>query len=459
MLSSSSSFHHRTGNPVCRVNFSVLVVGTVSVATETVDARDDAVGAGGTLGQRTLHGGAVVADAEGVVANADECAIFGALGGVARRGVVATSIGRARRVAGRCRGLARRCCSGGCSDGRGGSGESGVGLLLLLVVVRLDLRGDLSRRAVCGSRGSRRRVGGSGGSRSGVCGSRGLLRGGVATRALRAVAAGDGSLRVVVAVRSAHGGDKLARLREEDVRLCSGDDAVDARQVGHEERREGTVAGATRDVDVDAVLVHLTVADSVEPGPRQDGVARLHTLGHGDVPRVHTITLVVGSASHGTVGRVVEVAHGVGRAATLDRVDDVPAGRVGGVGGVRQDGKLAATSSVHSSVGTVGQFKLEREGLASDQLLAAGGGESSTVAGEVATAGVERVFRRRALNGLRLRDEHVGVGHAQEGSGHDGGAAEGGDRVEVVHVCGVGRVRTGSESFWSVLRLLEARTC
>jgi hypothetical protein len=39
----------------------------------------------------------------------------------------------------------------------------------------------------------------------------------------------------------------------------------------------------------------------------------------------------------------------------------------------------------------------------------------------------------------------VSTSHAQERSGHDGGAAEGGDRVEVVHVCCDRFVRTGSE--------------
>jgi hypothetical protein len=333
-------------------------------------------------------------------------------------------------------GVERRSCHGG-----GSGGEGGVGVLLLLVVVRLDLRGDLSRRTVRGCRGSRSGVGGSGRSRGGVCRDRGRLRGSVTTRSL---AGAESGLGVVVAVGSAHGGDKLARLGEENVGFFGGLEAVDARQVGNEEGREGTVAGTASDVDVDAVLVHLAVADSVEPGPRQDGVARLDTLGHGDVPRVHTVALIVGFASYGGKGSE-EVTLGVGRAATLDRVDDVPAGRVGGVGGVGKDCKLAATSSVHSIVGTVGQFELEREGLASDQLLAAGSGKSSTVAGEVAAAGVKRVFDGVALDWHRLSEEHVGVGHAHEGSDHDGGEAEGGDRVEVVHVCGVRFVRTGSE--------------
>jgi len=440
MLSSSSSFHHRTGNPVCCKTLSVLVVGTVGVATETVDARDDTVGAGGTLGQRTLHGSAVVADAEGVVADADKCAIFGALSGVARQSVVATSVGRDRRVTGRCRGLARRCCGGGCGNGRGGSGESRVGLLLLLVVVRLDLRGDLSRRAVRGSRGSRRRVGGSG-----VCGSRGLLRGGVATRALRAVATGNGGLGVVESVGGAHGGDELARVREEDVRVLVGLDIVDARQVGDEERRELAVTRSTSDVDVGTVLVHFAVADGVEPSPGQDGIARFHALRHGDVPRVHAVTLIGGSAS---LEAWSEVALGVRRASTLDRVDNVPAGGIGWFGGVGQDCKLTAASSVHGSVGAFSHLKLEWEGLASDNFLATGGGKRSTVAGEVAAAGIERVFDGVALDGFRLSDVQVSASHAQERSSHDGGTAEGGHRVEVVHVCDIRFVRTGSESFF-----------
>jgi len=442
MLSSSSSFHHRTGNPVCCKTLSVLVVGTVGVATETVDARDDTVGAGGTLGQRTLHGSAVVADAEGVVADADKCAIFGALSGVARQSVVATSVGRDRRVTGRCRGLARRCCGGGCGNGRGGSGESRVGLLLLLVVVRLDLRGDLSRRAVCGSRGSRRRVGGSGRSRSGVCGSRGLLRGAVATRAL---GTGDSGLRVVPAVCSAHGGDKLARLREENIRVLTGLDIVDTRQVGDEEGREAACAGSTRDVDVDTVLVHLAVTDSVEPGPGENGVARLYILGHGNVPRVHTVALAGRSAS---LEAGLEVELGIGGAATFDGVDNVPAGGIGCVGGVGQDCKLTAASSVHGGVGAFSHLELKWEGLASDNFLAAGCGKSGTVAGEVAAAGIERVFDGVALDGLRLSDVQVSTSHAQERGSHDGGTAEGGHRVEVVHVCDIRFVRTGSECFF-----------
>jgi hypothetical protein len=414
-----------------------VLVDTVDVATETAHARNDTVGADSTLGQGLLDGNAVVADAKGIGADADEGVFDGALDRAARRGVVATGVGRARGVAGRCRDFARRSCNHG---GGGGGGKGGVGLLLLLVVVRLDLRGDRSRRAVCRNRRGRSGVGGSG-SRGGVCGSRGLLRGGVATRSLGGA---DRGLGVVEAVRSAHGSDILARAGEENVGFFDSHEAVDARQVGNEEGREGTVTRSTSDVDVDAVLVHLAVAASVEPGPRQDGVARLDTLGHGDVPRVHTVALIVGFASYGGKGRV-EVALSVGRAATLDGVDNVPAGRVGGVGGIGQDCELTAATSVHSPVGTVGQFELEREGLASNQLLAAGSGKSSTVAGEVAAAGVKRVFDGVALNGYRLSEEHVGVGHAQEGSDHDGGAAEGGERVEVLHVCGVRFVRTGSE--------------
>ena len=70
----------------------MLVGIAVDVATETVDAGDDAVGAGGALGERTLDGIAVVADAEGVITDADESAVLGALGSVAGRGVVAAGV-------------------------------------------------------------------------------------------------------------------------------------------------------------------------------------------------------------------------------------------------------------------------------------------------------------------------------------------------------------------------------
>jgi hypothetical protein len=101
---------------------------------------------------------------------------------------------------------------------------------------------------------------------------------------------------------------------------------------------------------------------------------------------------------------------------------------------------------MNGPVGTVdAHLKFEWEGLASDNLLAAGSRKRSTVAGEVTATGVERVLRRRALDGHRLGDEQMSISHAQERGSHDGGAAEGGDGVEVVHVCDVRLVRTGSE--------------
>lgn len=71
-------------------------------------------------------------------------------------------------------------------------------------------------------------------------------------------------------------------------------------------------------------------------------------------------------------------------------------------------------------------LELERESLTSLELLAARSGQRGSVARPVRAALIEWVLRRVALERLRLRDEHVGVDHAQERGGHD-------DGVEVEH--------------------------
>lgn len=97
------------------------------------------------------------------------------------------------------------------------------------------------------------------------------------------------------------------------------------------------------------------------------------------------------------------------------------------------DRELARTTAVNSSVGTTTKLKLEGESGASRNGLAAGAGKRSTVAREVAAAGIEGVLDGVSGQRLRLRNVHVGVGHAQEGSGHDGHAADGRHSVEVEH--------------------------
>jgi hypothetical protein len=98
---------------------------------------------------------------------------------------------------------------------------------------------------------------------------------------------------------------------------------------------------------------------------------------------------------------------------------------------------LARTTTVNGSVRATTKLKLERESRASRDGLTAGAGKRSTVAGKVAAAGINGVLDGIAWERLRLRDEHVGVGQAYEGSDHDSHAADRGQSVEVEHVCEV----------------------
>lgn len=76
-----------------------------------------------------------------------------------------------------------------------------------------------------------------------------------------ALSGANGRLGEVVPIRGAHDGDELAGLGEEDVRVLGGREAVDTREVGNEKRWECAIARTTFDVDIDTVLVHLTVSD------------------------------------------------------------------------------------------------------------------------------------------------------------------------------------------------------
>jgi hypothetical protein len=76
-----------------------------------------------------------------------------------------------------------------------------------------------------------------------------------------ALSSANGGLGVVVSIRGTHGGDKLARLGEENISVLTGMNIVDAREVRNENRWELAIARSTFDVDVGAVLVHLAVAD------------------------------------------------------------------------------------------------------------------------------------------------------------------------------------------------------
>jgi hypothetical protein len=115
------------------VGTRLVLVGTVDVAAESFCTGDNAVLADGALSQRPADGAAVVTDAEGVRTDANESTILGARR--ARRGAVALGVGGARGVAG-----GRWCLCGGRGNRlllrAGQSGESGLGLASLLIVVR-----------------------------------------------------------------------------------------------------------------------------------------------------------------------------------------------------------------------------------------------------------------------------------------------------------------------------------
>lgn len=387
-----------------------------------------AVSADGASGEVPGDSAAVVADAELGVANADEGAVLGAGLAVAVGGgvVAGAAAGGARRVAGGSRGRGRRL-----RRGRGdGSCEGSGSLAALLVHVALDARRD-SGGGVSGGAGGRGARSLS--SRGRRCSAGRAVASGLRGRATGATTGLRGGLRVVVTLTSgAHCRDVLARAGEEDIsRLLGLTSTRLVANVCNKERGEGThlVTGTARDVDVHAVLVHFPIADRVEPGPRQNGMARLDALRHGDVPRVNTLGLSVGSAV--CVARV-EVTGSIGRAAALDAVDDVPVVGVGSLCGIGLvgDRQLARTTSVHSSVLAVGNLELKRERLASLESLTAGGGKGCAVAGEVAARLVKRVLGRVALKGFRLSDEHVSVGHAEDGGGRDSHTANGSHGID-----------------------------
>ena len=76
-------------------------------------------------------------------------------------------------------------------------------------------------------------------------------------------------------------------------------------------------------------------------------------------------------------------------------------------------------------------LELEREGLTGGEFLAPLGRKRRSMAGEITTAGVQGILGCGALDRLRLRNEHVSVGHAEERGSNDGHAA---DRRHVVGV-------------------------
>jgi hypothetical protein len=177
--------------------------------------------------------------------------------------------------------------------------------------------------------------------------------------------------------------------------------------VGDEHVREGVekarVAGGAGDGDGSALHVHLTVADLVEPAPGEN------VLASGEILR-DVEAVLVGDIG---LGVVTHVAGGVlGRAATLDGLDDLPDGILGGVQ-VSGDGDLAGATAVDGSA-------LERELLGralSEGVVDAIGVVGDSLAGEVGAIGLERaVVGTRERDGAGKLDVCAGDGN-QSGQG------------------------------------------
>lgn len=264
--------------------------------------------------------------------------------------------------------------------------------------------GRCLRGAGCGSCGL---LGGCG-----SCGSFGSSRGRVASAR---VAAGA-TLRSATAERlggaAAELGDRLAGVGEGVVGALSCLASAANVCSGHVGEAVKALARTAGNVDGSAVHVHLAVADLVEPGPSHCQLTLRKRLRNGEVVGTERATLCV------------EVALRVrGRAATNDRVDDLPLGVLGGLQ-VLSDGDLARSATVGSSlVGRERDSDVRTDGplVHSCNLVA------DTLAGEVGARGLERALDS-ASKGDRVRHEDVSGGggsHGQHGSderslGHSG---------------------------------------
>ena len=212
--------------------------------------------------------------------------------------------------------------------------------------------------------------------------------------------------------------DVVTCLREADIDAFLGGAAVDVcDEHGWEARRAfleflgGALGGATRDSDGGAVHVHLAVADTVEPGPGEGVFASLDSLWDFEVE----------SVGIGGVRAAGHVAVDIGRAATLERLDDLP---LRGLGGLQVGGQTDLTGT--TAVGGAAD-ESQRVRLADgDDCLGLGGleGVVAKLAREVAAVCCQRrvVESVLAIRGGAAHD-HVGVDHGgtHQGSDHFGG--------------------------------------
>jgi hypothetical protein len=160
---------------------------------------------------------------------------------------------------------------------------------------------------------------------------------------------------------------ELARVGDVEHALAGGAPAVDIGDEQLRERVEEAVVGrAARDGDGGAVHVHLAVADLVEPGPGEGGVAAGDVLGDGDVELADAVdarvvaALLCVLAPVGVLARHGEVALRLDGAAADDGVDGLPLGRVRRRGEVVSQRKLARATAVLGTACELDQLGLAR---------------------------------------------------------------------------------------------------
>lgn len=349
-------------------------------------------------------------------------------GAGARRGSRAGTGRRAGRAGARGAGAGRaRLSSGGGRLGRSGSARFGRGRSLGKDTTRTIGARGLSRGSTTtkteadteGSTDGRRGFSGRGGRRAGA-GAGAAAAATATTTERRSTSASFSTLLHEV------GGvtvilDIITRVGETKVDAVGSGATVD---VGDEHAGEvgsllergdlfGTLRGTTLDSDRSAVHVHLTVTDTVEPGPSQGVLPGLNTVRDGEVE--------VGGDLAGLA--TTDVTLSVDRATTFERLDDHPVGVLGGfaVGGQTD---LARTTTVGSTA-----LPVQGNGVTNGVSVFLGNIVDTTalLARKVTAIGgqggvVERVLAVRS----RVCHDQMGVdgGSTQEGGGQDVGLGE-----------------------------------
>lgn len=159
------------------------------------------------------------------------------------------------------------------------------------------------------------------------------------------------------------GRDVLAGLWELQVDGLFRRTLVNAGQVGDKHVGEAVHlrAIAAGELGIDAVHVHLSVANGIEPRPGHNSMAVLDALGDVEIELVNTLGFI--SSTKRLCFSVDQIAFGVGRASTFYRVDNFLAARILELRGIGLigDGHLAAATAVDS--GIVAFAEVERQKL------------------------------------------------------------------------------------------------